>query len=298
VVTNRWVGLPLAFGALYLFYKAFAQLATANALSVWRIQQFIFGLLLGGLAVLFLLGVVERRVVPWLGQFQADTPLPLLPLFIAALDVPIELVMINTATNNYAHYFMAILPGFTILIAYFVMMLVSWMDAGQKRVMPLVWAILFLLPILQNGTSLILDQSQVGKDDFVTKMVAYVQENTKEDDYVLTWGFNAQVNFLANRRFPTRYITQQALFREGYGSPAKFEAFLNELKAHPPKLILDTHLNSFPFVTWSLETRQCSPAESVLPAGFEKVRNYICQNYELVESFGKDQWLVYRLRTS
>lgn len=295
-LTNRWMGILAVLGAFYLLYKGSFEFSFNSPLSPWRLQQLIFSLLLGVLAVLYFFGVIQRRVYPWLKKYQSSQPLPLLPLFIAVIDVPVELVLINISTANYEHYYIAILPAFTILIAGFLSMLVSWNDATQKRAMPALWVGLFLLPFLQNGIGLILNQSQVGNDNFTSQMAAYVRLNTKPDDYVLTWGFNAQVNFLAVRRSPTRYFTQMALFHNGYASPARFTDLLNELKAHPPELILDTHMEGYPFVNWSLVDRQCSYNIS-LPDGLGPVLDYVCQNYELVERFGKDQWSIYRLRT-
>jgi hypothetical protein len=295
VVTSRWIGVPLGIGALLLLYKAITQLTLTSMPTSYRLGQALLGLLLAALALVFLLGLVERRVSPWLGRFRSASPLPLLPLYIAVVDAPIELAMINVSTSNYAHYFMAILPCFTILVAWFIHMLVSWADERGARVLPHLWAVILLFPILQNGVSLIVEQAQVGKDVFVTSMAAYVRQNTKPDETVLTWGFNTQVNFLADRRFPTRYMTQLALFRPGYGSPARFQELLGELEAHPPRLILDTHL--YPFVTWNTQSGQCSYDKATLPDGLDKVLDYVCQNYTLAELFGKDQWSVYRLRT-
>ena len=72
------------------------------------------------------------------------------------------------------------------------------------------------------------------------QIAAYVDARTAPGDEVLVWGgYNATVNLLAERRSPTRYVMQLALYHEGYAAKGVPE-FLRELKAHPPALILDT----------------------------------------------------------
>ncbi len=72
------------------------------------------------------------------------------------------------------------------------------------------------------------------------QIAAYVDARTAPGDEVLVWGgYNATVNLLAERRSPTRYVMQLALYHESYAAKGVPE-FLRELKTHPPALILDT----------------------------------------------------------
>jgi hypothetical protein len=52
-------------------------------------------------------------------------------------------------------------------------------------------------------------------------------------------GYEASVNMLSNRRSPSRYVMQLALYYDAYAAKGVPE-FLRELKAHPPVLILDS----------------------------------------------------------
>jgi len=68
----------------------------------------------------------------------------------------------------------------------------------------------------------------------------YIDETTSPSDTVLLWGgYSAQVNFLADRASPTRYVMQLALYRSQYGAERVW-TFLRDLEAHPPALIIDT----------------------------------------------------------
>ncbi len=299
VATSQWVGIPLGLVSIYLFYKGIASLGFppnfAIALSPWRIQQVGESILIGALAAIYLLKIPERRWYFWLDRFKSEQTLPLLPLFIALLDAPIELLMINIAANNFAHYFMAILPCFTILIASFLAMLTAWADSSRIRIMPLAWAVLFLFPIFVQGVNTVISQSGPGTDEQLTQTVAFVEKNTQPQDYVLTWGFNAQVNFLADRRFPTKYIFQLPLFQKGYSSPELFNALLAELKARPPVLIIDTRAEKIPLVDWDANGA-CTYPQGIIPDGFSQVADFVCQNYELAANLGKNQWLILKMK--
>lgn len=71
-------------------------------------------------------------------------------------------------------------------------------------------------------------------------VVRYIDSHSRPSDLVLVWsGDSARVNFLADRRSPTRYVQQESLYDPRYGSD-RVMAFLDDLKRHPPAMIVDT----------------------------------------------------------
>ena len=292
--TSRWFGFILLIPTAYFIYKGSAQfgmpLEFINNQLPSQLRQLIYGLILLSVAILSLTGILQRKLGPWLGRFQTGNIPAFLPFFIVAVDVPIEIAMIVLGANNYPHYFMSFLPAMTVLIGIFLWTMTSWANLAEKRYMPYVWTALFMIPILQNGLSLIQIQSQPGSDSQIIETTQYIQANTQLDDKVLMWGFNMEPNFLSGRATASRYAHLFILFNAGYGTQDRFDAFLREIQSSSPKLIIDT--NALPFIY--TENGKCTYDKKKLITGSEKVYIYLCQNYKKVTSIGKDQWSIYQ----
>lgn len=290
VLTHRWVGLPLALVGLYLGLRA---LIVAEAgISLWRASQLIFGSVLIALGVFFFLRWPEQHVRPWLARQKTGEVTPFLPLFIAALDFPIEVLLVSLSATNFAHYFMAFLPVITLLIGFFAFSVVSWSQSSGSKLISSVWLVLFFVLLTQNGITALLDQGKPHVDEQLSQTVKYIQDNSRPNDKILVWGFNTGLYYLSNRQSPSRLMMQGPLFRAGYTDARKVQDFLNELKANPPALIIDTRL--YPFVTQDAGGRCAAPTEK-LPKGMDGVFSWICSKYQLAASFGRDHWLIYRM---
>ncbi len=294
--TSRWLGFILLIPAVVFLYKGRAQFGlpldfTDNQLPI-QLRQLIYGLILLGVAILSLTRILQRKLGPWLERFQTGN-IPLLPFFVVAVNLPVEIILIVIGGNNYAHYFMTLLPVMTVLIGIFFWTLTTWGNLAEKRVLPYVWAALFIVPILQNGLVLIQKQSLPGTDSQTMETTRYIQANTQMDDKVLMWGFNMEPNFLSGRASGSRYAHLFILFNNGYGTPDRFDAFLREIQTSKPKLIIDT--NAIPFIY--NENGKCTYDQKKLMTGAEKVYIYLCQNYKKVAVLGKDKWSIFQLTT-
>ncbi len=215
-----------------------------------------------------------REAVPW-------------PLWVAVLDIPIEILLISTSTKNYTHYFMVLLPSFSILIAF----LLSETAHFQKKILSTVFIILLTTALFLPAVSSIIEQIKPQPNLQVSQTVDYILENTGPEDPVLVWGTQTVVNYLSGRESPTRFVHQKPLFRMGYASASLSAEFLAGLEANPPKLIINTWLPSTPFVEISPDGT-CGPPEAKYPESMGAVFNYICQHYRLAEVLGKDQWPI------
>lgn len=103
----------------------------------------------------------------------------------------------------------------------------------------------------------------------------YLRANTSPDDSVLVWGFQALVNFLAERRAPTRYVFNYPLTFEQPESEFRRQAratFLDDLETHQPLYIV-------------LVTNDVNPLQTVdsmtLLKEFPEFQAYIAAHYKL-----------------
>ncbi len=215
------------------------------------------------------------------------------PLMLALIDLPLELFLISVSGRNYHHYFMTLLPSITILLgwgAYWMRQKFArtphWM-ALPISLLVIVWA---CLPSARTWNVLV----QPAGEYTITQTVRLVQAQTQPGETVLVWGSQTVVNFLADRASPSRFVHQKPLFRAGFASRALSEEFLQALTAHPPTLVINTHLPSTPFPTMQTDGTCIMPPN--LPEGMDAVFAFLCERYTLDAVITKDRWEIYRLK--
>jgi hypothetical protein len=217
----------------------------------------------------------------------------LLPFpFIAALiDLPIELVLISTSGKNYYHYFMSMVPVATILAAWGL----AELTKSNRRIPhwgAILTALLLTGLVAVPAASKLISMTKPSSEVTITQTVQLIKNETNSHDYVLLWGSQAVVNFLADRPAPSRFVLQKALFRTGFASQALSNEMLNDLQTRTPALIIDTHLAETPFITSAADGSCTIPSHT--HAGMEAVFDFICKHYRLEQVISKDQWDVYR----
>lgn len=215
------------------------------------------------------------------------------PLIIALIDLPIEIVLISASGKNYAHYFMILLPSLAILIA--------WSVAGLCDLCKNLprWAVAACMLVLvavsyAPACARILDAIQPTHEETISDTVQFVMDETQPADYLLVWGSQTVVNYLSNRPAPTRFVHQKPLFRAGFANRKLSDELLRDLKTHAPKLIINTHLPSTPFIATSPGGACLLPPDP--PDGMETVFQFICDHYVFDKNITKDEWEIYRLR--
>ena len=60
--------------------------------------------------------------------------------------------------------------------------------------------------------------------------IRFILKNTTKDDYVLMFGAETSINFITQRRSPTRFEYQYPLYMQGYDNPLKDQEFLSDLQ--------------------------------------------------------------------
>ncbi len=314
--TRRWAGLaPLAGSLVFLanglFVRPF-QIYALNAISPYR-----WGLIGAGLALLiaslvFFGGWTERRLYPWLQSYQPpdaaaqETPAALLPLSLALIDFPLNVALIALPGRGYLHYYLALFPSMTILVAF-----LAWTVAervkGSRNLLPAVCSAALLLPILYGGVAFTVQKIHPGADLQTSTTVSYIQQNTRPGDTILMWGTQTGIYFLAGRASPTRYVHQIPLFNPAYATPERIQEYLSDIQRKQPALIIDTREGSMPLVYQPGDPAGCGTVQvpntapegrggsSAIgtPARMAAVYSYICANYQPVDVLGPDQWIVY-----
>jgi len=208
-------------------------------------------------------------------------------LSVAVLDVPMEVLLISTSTKNYLHYFMALLPAFSLLIAFLVYLVLS----APARVLTRSAAAFFILALFLPPAGFIVEHLRQQPNLQVSQTVEYILGNTDPSERVLVWGTQTVVNYVSGRESPTRFVHQKPLFRAGYASDALSAEFLAGITAAPPRLIINTWLPSTPFVEIAPDDT-CGPPQAGYPQSMQPVFDFICRDYRLVEVLGKDRWQV------
>ena len=110
---------------------------------------------------------------------------------------------------------------------------------------------------------------------------------------VLVWAGHPGMNFVTQRRSPTRYIFLQHLFTPTPHAPNGFTEFLAELKADPPALIVVQPVSSagLPYFENSGQAL-CPGCDPSAREGMSAFKQFVNQNYQL--NFSIWDWVVYQ----
>jgi hypothetical protein len=202
------------------------------------------------------------------------------PLAIALLALPLELILVGMSGKAYKHYYMALLPIFSIfasLAFWFLLARISALPAKRAGIFFTTAAIIFLLfsPAVDYY-----HLAKTYKNDSDAMVAQRIQEVTTAEDTVLIWGAESTTNFSARRASPSRFVYQYPLYTEGYADQAKIEEFLSDIIANKPKLLIDSRNPLTPLYQFGVTSPQIE--ESIA---------YLRDHYHFRESVGN--WTIY-----
>jgi hypothetical protein len=206
--------------------------------------------------------------------------LPLLS--VGLIDFPIELILVGTSGRTFRHYYMALLPVFSLFAGLFFWAIraqLSSLKASRTVKAAFVTGVLALFAWVAYDSF----QSQIKayretQDD--REAVRYIISTTSPDEYVLLWGARTQVNYFSQRRSPTRFAYQYPLYKKGYVNEQMIEAFLGEVIQNRPRLIIDTNNPVTPIFEFPMQSGK-------IPKGIAYLRSH----YLEVQKIGS--WVVY-----
>ena len=325
-LTGRGLGLLMLLVGVGLLVNGWlddvhGRFFALQSLSAYRLVLIAVGLLLAGLALPFLLGWVRHWTDRYAPPVHSSTGL-LLPLALALLDLPLQLALATRSGQPERALFLPSLPSLTILFAFLIWSLRPVGQPGQARVFAGVGLAGLALLTLLPGLAATFDRLAVVQPSQVTQVVPTIQANSSSEDFVLQWGDEARLYFLSQRPAATRFAALQPLFNPLYATPERLRAFLNELQARPPRLLIDTRSDTAPLVLpqdlaqcdqisslddtralWNARWQARGPLWQVRPApvvpdGMNEVYRWLCERYEPLLPTAPDSagWVIYRLK--
>lgn len=263
VVVLGWVVYFLIHGALNQFWEAafFYNFIYTSVLSGFqdRIRPIAFGiepitrtglLQISGIGyVLGVLLILKKR-----DFVQHSAPV----LYVAVIDYPLELILISASGYTYPHYYMTLLPAFSLFVAFFFTLFVrSLLLLGMRKheinLSMLFLALIFIWGIVPSYKNHIEQARSINNFRLISN---YIRSNSDTGDYVLLWGAESGINFVTKRRSPTRFVYQYPLYMKGYVNEQMIEEFLEDIIKKPPKLIIDTHNPKTPIFDFPLQTNK------------------------------------------
>jgi hypothetical protein len=168
---------------------------------------------------------------------------------IGLIDLPIEVLLASFSGYSFRHYYLALLPIYTLFSGYSFWLACGWLSSPTKsmqlkRLLTVSLVTIFLISVAVASIAWIADIRYLStRGTAYNEVIAYVEQHTSPDDFVLVWGAETGINYETQRRSPTRFVYQYPLYEAGYASQQNVEEFLDAIVQQKPRLIIDT-LNS------------------------------------------------------
>lgn len=265
-----------------------------------RLRAFAEGLRVTSQSGICILSLTAWLVVMWC-VLQSKVPLeyrkPLVE--VSLIGLPIEFLLASISGRWYPHYYMAWLPMCSILTGLFAYSIsnssvsrVSGEAKVQGVVTPTVWLIALLLAMSVQPIGRML--YEIARSDHIRyQTVEYIRKSTMDRDYVLMWGDEPSINFLSNRRAPTRFFEQYPLYTPGYQNPKMIEEFSHDIQFNKPSLIIDTSAGNTIVPPLDAVARKAwlDRRTDALLLEMEHIFQYISSHYEVIGMIG--EWPIY-----
>ena len=310
IITSTWNKWLLMLAGLLAVYNGFFRRGlTLYQLSDLGKHQFI--LIFAGL-FLFVIGFIWNHpkirysANLFLEKTSAGNNSSLwLPLIIAAIDLPVQLLLVSLSGNNFGHYYMSLLPSLTILIAF-----AGWNILNltqQNKTMQYTWLTILTIILLTPGLVESMQKIHISRDRQSAAIADFVINQTEPGDKIFYWGNRVSVYNLSGTTSPSRYFFTDPLFLKGYTDKAQIDVFYQDLVNQPPKLILASDAFSRPLIYLD-DPAECKNLEDpeyvynwakqiygekiFIPEDMEKIYTWICQNYsrETITLIEEDSW--------
>ncbi|NCF69048.1 MAG: hypothetical protein GWP61_24065 [Chloroflexi bacterium] len=292
--------LVIALGVLTVFFLVLTFFVATGAFEVFWDAAFAYNFvyvsstlsehLEGSLTGLRLLGNTGLAQLALIGWGAALTILSfhrklerkyIAPLTIALIALPVELLLVGMSGKAYRHYYMALLPIFSIFASFaFWLMLsrISSLQPGKSIGAFFTLAVMLLLLLPPTWDYIQLAQTYNKPAD--SELASRIADATTSDDSVLIWGAESITNFESQRRSPTRFVYQYPLYTEGYADERLIEEFLEEIIKNKPRLIIDSRNPLTPLYNFGITSPQ-----------IEESINTLRTHYQFREGF--ETWTIY-----
>ena len=178
----------------------------------------------------------------WLsGRTRSKAFEHLLPL--AVILGPIEVALMVLAGFDYNHYYLAILPVSTVLIAFLVRFLIEQrlVASAVLSAALLLWVLYYSVPY-RRVFGLFDKYSDFGAITLSVKsdpVADRIKDETGPDDSILVWGFETKIYVLSERDAPTRFFYQFPLVKPGYANQTNRNEFIDDVISGRPAIIVE-----------------------------------------------------------
>ncbi len=248
--------------------------------------------------------VLTAWVLGWVQAARQKTDRPAWrPLIlVASVGLPIEAFLAGYAGGFFAHYFMALLPMFALLIGYFMAGL--WPHLSRLP-QASAYGILFIIISLtgyQPVRVMAYNLAQKPWPPGHSQILAEIEQAAQPHEYLLMWGAEASFNFLLAKESPSRFVYQYPLYTAVYATPEMAANFLDGVARKRP-LIIDTspsNTNVPPLapvdrVAW-LQTEDARRLAHIgsETAYLDDIFEFIETNYVLTGVTEENKWRIYK----
>jgi hypothetical protein len=222
------------------------------------------------------------------------------------LSVTLDVLFLASSGKNFGHYLQVLIPSMVMVMVYLVDALRrSMKEEKRSRSMQVAVISGIVIVLLSAGLEIAVKEMPSIQDlkAFISapdrtkylpsELEQYIIDHSSADDSVLVWAGHPGMNFVTQRRSPTRYIFLLHLFNPVPGAANGFGEFMADLKNDPPKLIVTQPVSSMGLPNFE------QPADTICPicdpstlAGMLEFKKYIEENYDL--KFSIWDWEVYQ----
>ncbi len=227
----------------------------------------------------------------------------LVPVYLAII---LDIAFLASSGKNFGHYLQVVLPSMVVAMVYLLYYLRKSIqqDRLSRSLQAAVLAAILIvsiaggmeiaakeLPSLQELKAFFSNPNLIVYQP--TELEQYIIDHSSASDSVLVWAGHPSMNFVTQRRSPTKYIFLLHIFSSTpYGSNG-FNEFLRELNADPPELIVVQPVSSvgLPFFGSSSDSL-CPNCNPQTLQGMQAFKQYVASNYDLKYSIW--DWEVYQ----
>lgn len=210
--------------------------------------------------------------------------------YISAMLFPLTLVLITLSGRNYVYYFIAFAPFILLAFGLVSSLLLEMLQGSAARRMGCALLAGAGLALLYNPALLLVSGYQAPRNPALPPIIDYIDSKTSPQDAILAWGKDTTyVYFLSQRRAPSRYFYQAAIWQEAYNERVgAARETLNAMQNNPPALFL---------ISGSLpdgKPQTCPLAATEGDNSEGAIFRFVCERYDYVQTM--DEFLVFALK--
>lgn len=221
------------------------------------------------------------------------------------LAVPIQMISIGISGKNFGHYFLEVMPALALLAGAGVVAILNPSQTFKlpKSALVSLGIAAFALTVLwgrgaiSQGVIEFKNLAQFTREPDTwtyhpSEVEQYILDHSQPDDSVLIWATHIDIDFVTNRRSPTRYVFPKHVLAPTLTGTSGFAELLDELRADPPRLIIQQVPSSsgLPAFTDRKEIL-CMDCSEDARQGLGALKEYILNNYHFSQQIY--DWQIY-----